>query len=336
MSHGGDVYSREVELDFSANINPLGMPRAARAALRRFREFERYPDAHCRALRRALAERERVKPENIVCGNGASDLIYRLAHVLGPKRALVTAPAFSEYEKALLEAGAEVERRRLSEENGFCLDAGIIGRVPRGGAVFLASPNNPDGGLIAEDLLEAIIEKCREEGAALVLDECFADFVPPRPRRQRPPIVIKAFTKIYAMAGLRLGYLVCADAELAAKISDYGPCWSVSAPAQAAALAALGENGYIEKTRRFIERERDFLFSALTGLGLSVFPSWANFLLFKGPLGLAEALLARKIAVRSCADYHGLGPEFYRTAVRTRAENRRLVAAIGDILKEGK
>ncbi len=336
MTHGGDIYSHEVELDFSANINPLGMPASVRTALvSHIGEFEVYPDADCRKLRRALAERDGVNPENIVCGNGASDLIYRLAGVLSPKRALVTAPAFSEYEKALTEAGAKVERYNLSEGNGFRIDMGITERIPAGGAVFLASPNNPDGGLIASDVLAAVIDRCRELGTALVLDECFADFAPPRSKRPRPPLSLRAFTKIYAMAGLRLGYLICEDAELAEKLASFGPCWSVSAPAQAAGLAAAGEKDYIDGTRRLIERERSFLYSSLSALGLRVFPSEANFLLFKGPTGLDGALLKRRIALRCCTDYHGLGPEFYRAAVRTRAENRQLVHAIDEIMREG-
>lgn len=336
MTHGGNIYSKKVKLDFSANINPLGMPAAARAALKsRVREFEVYPDPSCAALRRALAEKEGVPPENIVCGGGACELIYRLAHVLAPEKALVTAPAFSEYEKALFEAGAKVARFRLSEENGFRIDEGITESIPPRGAVFLASPNNPDGGTIAAAALEKIIEKCRELEATLVLDECFADFAR-QVRLPRPPAVIKAFTKIYAMAGLRLGYLICADRALAEKTAAFGPCWSVSSPAQVAALAALGEKTFVPRTRRIIKRERGFLSASLGALGLKVFPSEANFLLFKAPSGLGESLLGRGIAVRSCADYHGLGPEFYRTAVRTREENEALVAAIKEILTEEK
>lgn len=338
MIHGGDIYSRRVELDFSANINPLGMPANVRTALRAgVRGFEAYPDPECRALRRAIAEREAVDPANIVCGSGASDLIYRLARVLSPKKALVTAPAFSEYEKALLEAGARVERFRLKEENDFRLDDGILGHIPERGAVFLSSPNNPDGGMIDRPLLEKIISECRQKRAAFVLDQCFADFA--RTRRgglPRPPIALKAFTKIYAMAGLRLGYLVCEDASVAAKIAASGPCWSVSSPAQTAGLAALKESTFVPRTRRFIAHERDFLSGKLAELGLRVFPSEVNYLLFKGPIGLDAALLRRGIAIRGCADYHGLGPEFYRTAVRTRAENEILVRTMGEILSEGK
>ncbi len=337
MTHGGDVYSVDVELDFSANINPLGMPASVRSALRAgARSFERYPDPKCRALRRALAEREGVAPENIVCGNGASDLIYRLAHVLSPQKALVTAPAFSEYEKAMLEAGSKVERFYLSAENDFRLDEGITERIPARGAVILASPNNPDGGLIDGALLGKVIAKCREKGAALILDQCFADFARARADIPRPPFALKAFTKIYAMAGLRLGYLICEDASLAEKIAAYGPCWSVSAPAQLAGLAALKEKTFIPRTRRFVRREREFLSASLAGLGLKTFPSEANYLLFKGPEGLRAALLRRRISIRCCSDYYGLGPQFYRAAVRLRAENETLVGAIKEILSEEK
>ncbi len=337
MTHGGDIYSRKVELDFSANINPLGMPSGVREALTaRIGEFEAYPDANCTALRSALAEREGVDIENIVCGNGASDLIYRLAHVVKAEKALVAAPTFSEYEKAFIEAGTEVSRFYLSEDGGFRLGHEINRFIPPRGAVFLASPNNPDGGLIADEVLEGVIERCRAEGALLILDQCFADFTENGPCRLRPPVAIKAFTKIYAMAGLRLGYLVCAEKELAKKLADYGPCWNVSTPAQIAGLAALSDKTFIPKTRELIARERSFLQMALKELGFKVFPSEGNFLLFKGDKGLDSRLLRRGIAIRCCGDYHGLSDRFYRIAVRSRAENERLVAAIGEILREEK
>ncbi len=337
MTHGGDIYSGEVELDFSANINPLGMPAKVRSSLKAdIRSFGVYPDPRCRALRRALAEKEGVGPENIVCGSGASDLIYRLAHVLRPKRALVAAPAFSEYEKALTEAGAKVSRFYLREKNCFRLDESITEYIPERGAVFLASPNNPDGGMIGEELLKKLISKCEEKRAVLVLDQCFADFARVAPNLPRPPVAVKAFTKIYAMAGLRLGYLICEDISLAERIAGYGPCWSVSVPAQTAGLAALKEKTFVPRTRRYICREREFLSEALAELGLKAFPSEANYILFKGPTGLGEALLRRKILIRGCSDYHGLGPEFYRIAVRTMAENERLIGAIKELLSEEK
>ncbi len=335
MSHGGDIYSREISLDFSANINPLGMPEAAQDALRaHIADFEAYPDPNCRALRRALAEKEGVGPENIVCGNGAADVIYRLAAAIRPETVLVTAPTFSEYEKAALEAGAEICRYHLREEAGFRTDAGILERIPPRGAVFLASPNNPDGGILDEGLLKRIDERCRRLGTVLILDGCFGDFAE-TPLRIRPQVVIKAFTKNYAMAGLRLGYAVCEDRILAEKTAARGPCWSVSTPAQIAGLAALGDGDFILRTRRLVARERGFLSAALEGLGFKVYPSKANFLLFRGPVGLDEALLQRKIAIRCCSDYHGLGPEYYRAAVRTREENQRLIDAVSEILREG-
>lgn len=331
-NHGGDIYSRDIRLDFSANINPLGMPESARKALAEsIPDFEAYPDPRCAALKRALAKKEGVGEESIVCGSGAADLIHRLAHLLKPERALITAPCFSEYEKALTEAGARVERFYLSEDKNFRLDERILEMIPPRGALFLGCPNNPDGGIADAGLTKKIIERCREKETYFILDECFSDFAEGMGDYPKPPIILKAFTKIYAMAGLRLGYLLCEDKNLAERLSDFGACWSVSTPAQIAGLAALGEEGFIERSVRLIARERKYLFSKLSEAGLEPFPSEANFILFKGPLGLDEKLLAKKIAIRPCGDYPGLRAGFYRTAVRTRAENDRLLDAIAQL-----
>ena len=333
--HGGDIYSREVQYDFSANLNPLGLPASVRKALVEHMDaFAHYPDIHCTELKQAIAEREHLFPtEHIVCGNGAADLIYRTVQAFSPRRALVIAPTFSEYERALKSFHCEVEHYLTYERDGFCLREDILNKIPGKDILFVCSPNNPVGNVVPSDLMERITEQCAVCGTRLVRYECFMDFTgQDSSRRTSLPghvMILKAFTKIYAMAGLRLGYLLCGSAETARKIETCGQCWSVSVPAQIAGEAALRETGYIARTIRLVAAERAYLTRSLQEAGCRVYPSEANFLLFRCDChDLEERLLQEGIAIRDCSDYIGLGRGYFRVAVRTHEENAALTEAV--------
>lgn len=336
-THGGDIYSRDIELDFSANLNPLGIPEAVREAAVGA-DFSRYPDPNCSALARAISGYEEISAERIVCGNGAADLIYRIVNVVRPRRALVCSPTFSEYGKAVAEQGGEVLPHPLSEEKGFALGEDILAEItPDIDMIFLCTPNNPVGSVIDPLLLERILQKCRTSGTAAVIDECFLYFsedcarLTAKRRLNERVIVLKAFTKICAMAGLRLGYAIFGDETLAGRVRDSGQPWAVSSPAQAAGIAAaevLSRTDYLERSRLLVAREREYLTSELTRRGLKVFPSAANFLLLRSDRDLEKILADKKIAIRGCGDFRGLDNSFFRIAVRTHEENRRLLDAM--------
>lgn len=338
--HGGNAYSGEIELDFSANLNPSGIPDAVRAAAANS-DFSHYPDVECRALSAAIAKYESVSDECIVCGNGAADLIYRVVRVISPKRALLAVPTFSEYEKALREQGCEIEFYFLREENNFALDNGFIEMITSDtDIVFLCNPNNPVGNTISEKLLGNILARCAETGTAAVVDECFLDFtngVSAKKFLNSDVVIIKAFTKICCMAGLRLGYAVFGNPKLACAVKSCGQPWSVSAPAQAAGEAAVGvlaDTDYLSRTREMVACERVFLSEKLKECSAKAFPSEANFILFKMRCdNMEEKMRQRGIAVRCCENYRGLSGMYYRIAVRTRDENERFAAALKDIFK---
>lgn len=350
LTHGGDWAGYRAQyggepLDFSANISPLGLPEGVRAAvIRSLDRADRYPDPLCRELRGAVARAEGVSPDWVLCGSGAADLIHRAALAGRPRRALVTAPAFAEYEEALELAGCGGERFPLREEDGFALGEGFLEAVtPEVDMVFLCQPNNPTGRMVPRPLLVETLERCREAGALLVVDECFLDFLD-RPEdfamkgflgRYPNLLILKAFTKLYAMAGLRLGYCLCSDGAFLERMGRAGQPWAVSGPAQAAGMAALKETEYVEAVRALIRAERPRLAGALSRLGFRVVPGEANYLLFHAPLPLVEPLRERGILIRDCANYHGLGAGWYRAAVRTGPENGRLIAALEEICKEG-
>lgn len=340
--HGGDIYSKEIKYDFSANINPLGMPKAAAdALLSSISSFEVYPDTNCTKLVKAISDYENIPERYILCGNGASDFIYRIAYAVQPKKALVTAPTFSEYEHALLNVGCEIEYEMLYEENGFELTERVLEKIKDVDIFFLCNPNNPVGNTVCPKLLEMIVCQCSKTGTLLVVDECFMDFVNNREilsakrYSESGIIILKAFTKFFALAGLRLGYILCDRIEMIEKLRRAAPCWNVSSAAQIAGTSALSEKGYIFKTIEYVMTERKYLSSELERLGFKVYPSKANFILFKVNFNLEKELLNYKIAIRSCENYIGLGNEFFRIAVRTHDENVKLINTIERILHNG-
>lgn len=331
--HGGNVYDKNVKLDFSANINPLGMPEGVKTAFHSAIDLcEKYPDHNCTELKKVIAEHENCSENHICVGNGAADLIYRIVHVFKPEKCVIVSPSFSEYEKALNEVNCEISFYQLKEEMDFDLQSDFGNRInSETDMVFLTSPNNPTGKIISAEILKSIAEKCLETDTILVADECFMDFAENgweysvRRFMNENIIILKAFTKIYAMAGIRLGYAVCGDSAKAGKISESGQYWSVSAVAQKCGTAALKEKEYIQKTVELVTTERYYLESELNRLGFKVYRGFANFVFFRSEAGLCEKLLDKGILIRCCGNYHGLSDKYYRIAVRTHAENRELI-----------
>lgn len=341
--HGGDIYGRPVSVDFSVNTNPLGPPESVvLAAAAAACDLERYPDPYCRRLVAALAEREGTAPSTILCGAGAAELIFSFCAALRPKKALELAPTFAEYAAALEAAGCQMERYRLEAERDFALTEDFLEELERTDCevAFLCTPNNPTGRLTDPALLEEILAVCERRGIWLFVDECFLElsdsegqYMAPLLGPGRRLFLLRAFTKSYAMAGLRLGYCLCGDGALLERMGRLTQPWNVSVPAQAAGLAALGEEDYLSRSRALIRQERARLTEGLGALGLTVCPSQANYLLLKSPLALSGPLLERGILIRDCANYHGLGPGWYRAAVRQREENRMLLDALAEILQ---
>lgn len=348
LNHGGDLVSAQNQstrelLDMSVNLNPLGPPApvldAARGAVAC---AERYPDPLCRSLRQAIAQCDGVRPEQVFCGAGASDVIFRLALLLRPKAALLLAPAFSEYESSLAQVGCECRFHMLRRENRFDVTEAILSDIRPGiELVLLCSPNNPTGRLVGRGLLEKILACCEKTGAMLAVDECFlplasggeglADLLEAHPRL----FLLRAFTKTYAIAGLRLGYGL-GTPELIGRLFSCGPCWNVSGPAQAAGLACCRLPDWPVQGKTAIEALRPALQAELLRLGCEVIPGSANYLLFRlpGVTDLKQRLISRGILLRGCADYRGLGHDWYRTAVKTEADNGRFLRALRAELEE--
>ena len=342
--HGGDVYAAQRPvLDFSISLNPMGPPPGVLEAARRaVLDWNRYPDPKCRVLRQAAARREGVPEEYLLFGNGASDLIDRFLRALKPRQVLLLAPTFSEYRRFAAEIGCGIEEYFLGKEDRFTVSKQLLEAIRPGvDLVFLCDPNNPTGRRMEPELLRAVLDRCREAGAFLAVDQCFLELTEGEADALAAQLagggllLLRALTKSYALAGLRLGYCLCGERALLERMERLGPPWPVSVPAQAAGETAF--RAFPNWTREclpFLRRERERLTGALEAGGLWVCPSDANVLLFQGPKELGERLLREEgILIRDCANYSGLGPGWYRIGLQGEAENTRLLQALERLLK---
>ena len=342
--HGGDIYRNQVSLDFSVNVNPFGMPQRVREALEAAVAWcERYPDIRSEALRDAIAGEKGIAPEDIVCGNGASELFPAILRAVHAKKVLLAVPSFYGYEHAAKSVGAEICCHELLEADGYAVTERFLTAIGEDvDAVFLAVPNNPVGTVVEPELLEKIAERCQKNGVTLILDECFVTFTGEEERysflkkyRNYPGVVIvRAFTKLYAMPGVRLGYLVCRDIALTEAVRGDLPEWNLSVFAQQAGCVACGQRAYVKHSVTFVCRERDWLREQLLKIGITVFASNANFLMIKDGRPLAKELLKKGILIRDCSNYRGLSKGYFRIAVRTREENDQLIKIFQDIIRE--
>ena len=343
--HGGDIYSyKEYDriLDFSTNINPFGpSERVITAARTAVREMSRYPDNRCRALVQTMSDQLNLPESYILCGNGAADLIFSLVLAERPKKALITAPTFSEYEQALHTVGCQIRYAYLYTNKQFQLDEEFLTYLTADlDMIFLCSPNNPTGKKVSKELLQKILKKCEENQIRFVLDECFYEFLE-NPQKmtmqseiiQHPKLVVlRAFTKMHAMPGLRLGYLLCSDLSLLEHIQMVRQPWSVSNIAQAAGIAALQDQEWVAYVRQYIIEERRRIEQKLEGMKISYTPSDANYILLyreeKEEASLYEELLGHHILIRDCQNYVGLKKGYYRIAIKKKEENDRLLSVL--------
>ncbi len=357
LPHGGNIYrvaeclrkkEREI-IDFSASINPLGIPEGAVAAItRNIVSLTNYPDPDTKGLRRKIAEHEGLNPASIVCGNGSTELIYLIVRALQPERALIPAPTFSEYERACrVTQGITTVHFPLRKEDGFLLNPGefirAIGkeRSKSGGRLmaFLCNPNNPTGALISRKEMLEIAGAARDMGVTFVVDEAFTDFCPGHSisdevARNPYLVVLKSLTKIYALSGLRMGYAILPH-ELQKKALTAKEPWTVNTLAQAAASAALDDTAYIEETSRLMASQKGLLESGLGRLGISFLPSRPNYYLLSHPRAqeIQISLYRQGIMLRDCSNFAGLDKTYFRIAVKSEADNTRLLEELRGCLE---
>lgn len=376
MTHGGDRYRHQVKYDFSINVNPLGIPDGVKESLvYAMAELEYYPDLHYQKLREALADRYDLSVGQVVCGNGASELLMGLIHAYKPENVLLPVPSFSGYRWCLQAGNAEVfcyydgKWLKNNHQSGadtknsgklIDLDERVLEYITKDtDFLFLTNPGNPAGRYIDKKLLLKICDRCKKTGTMILLDECFME-LSDEPEvnsmisylKDYPNLLIlRAFTKSFAIPGIRLGYLLCDSEEIISRVEKHLPEWNISMFAQEAGCAALKEKKYLPDSREYIKKERAYLSEELEKLGFNVEESVTNFLLFHDNLAdlettdkanildnmetakmqkdsLYEFLLKEGILIRDCSDYPGIASATYRIAVRTHKENVLLLESM--------
>lgn len=364
IGHGGDVYAAARELgrglhrllDFSASINPLGpSPAALRAIAGAGQLLQHYPDPTCWDLRQALAAYWQRPSEEFLIGNGSTELIHLLPMALQIRRLLVIGPTFSEYGAAMTRCGGQVSMVTADRTDGYRAplekvfasthDIGQTGRArPPIDALLLCNPNSPTGYVCDAAAVRKLARLAARRGLWFLVDETFAEYCDDASILSKAlpvrTIVLRSFTKFYGLPGLRVGYVV-AKSHVIKRIGAHQPPWSVNMLAQRAAVAALQDVRHARLSLRFMERERARLLKGLERLsGCSAFPSAANFILMELPVGhKAEAAVAalrrQGILIRDCSQVPGLNARSVRVAVRTRADNDRLLQALSTVIRKG-
>lgn len=336
--HGGDVYRNHVDMDFSVNVNPLGMPEAMEAALHKAVEScYRYPDLLAEKTKRAVCEMLKetngwkVPEKQLIFGNGASELFMAIVHGVRPEKTVILVPSFYGYEYAAQAGGGEIIYCKWKIEDIFQTLTEEIDLV------FFANPNNPTGRVMDRGTVRELLRHCSKNRILAVLDECFVEFCEndismiPEISDFENLVVVRAFTKIFSIPGVRLGYLMCSNPALMERIRRQLPEWNLSCFAQAAGCVCAELGGFVRKTAAYVKTERSFLEEGLKQAGLKVFPSETNFILVYSEMPVYEYLLERGILIRDCKNFRGLGEGFYRIAVKTRKENEMLLKMIGEI-----
>ncbi|MDD6402321.1 MAG: histidinol-phosphate transaminase [Lachnospiraceae bacterium] len=334
--HGGDIYRNKVNIDFSVNVNPLGIPQRVLDEIgKELDKLSCYPDLLCEELKKKISIKYSVESKNIIVGNGASELFMAIMHGLRPKNALILEPSFLGYKSVCDAVDCNVKQYFLKENQDFLLTEDVLDYIDDSiDIMFLTNPNNPTGRCIEDKLLKKIINKANEIGVTIIVDECFIDFTNMKSianyvfsNNYDNVIIINAFTKIFSLPGLRLGYGICSY-DLAYIINKHLPEWNVSYLAQRAGVKALEEYEYLAYAVDYVKCERERLVDALESLKIKVYPSEANFVLIKSKYDLYDILLKQGILIRDCSNYSNLEKGYYRIAVKTNVDNNYLINAL--------
>jgi len=356
--HGGNLYaamrqagsSCQELLDFSANINPLGLSESIRQSLSASLEsIIHYPDAQAYALTQEISQYYHVNAKGITIGNGAVELMYILCHMLKPTKILVTAPTFSEYESAAKASGASIEYLQLNEADNFAIDIDkLASSLALVDIVFLCNPNNPTGTLLSSADIEKLLIAGQAHHTYVVVDESFIDFLTKddvytcRPMLERYPnlIILHSLTKFYAIPGLRLGFSLASE-EVTKNLHLGKDPWNVNTLAQNAGVVALRDHVYQQKSKEYIKTANQDLYDSLQKIpGLKPYLPSVNFILINikdtkmTSLQLRQAMASYHILIRDCSNYPGLSSDYIRIAVKTQAQNTLLLTTLRKIIGE--
>ena len=368
--HGGNIYKvfrekniKEI-LDYSSNINPYGIPESLKKRITENLEvLERYPDPDYVELRQKLANLNKVNLSDIVLGNGATEIIFLFMKVINPKKILIVSPTFGEYERAVKATGIsgdienkkiEIEYFELKESDDFKLNIENLKNELENkyDLLIICNPNNPTGKFLKLAQTEEILKECNKYDTKLFIDEAFIEFLEDGMKEsiintegnKKNLFVTRAFTKFFAIPGLRLGYGMYFDKELEKKISEKKEPWSVNNFAEMAGLTVLDDAEYIEKTLKWIAEEKIYMYEKLNEIsGIKVYETEVNFItgkidekLFSEGLNvkvLREKILEQGILIRDASNFKFLDERFFRLAIKDRASNERIIEVMKEIFR---
>ncbi len=326
-------------IDFSANINPCGPPYAVKENWNHFfQEITVYPDPFAMKLKEIIAIKEQIPVESLLIGNGGAELITLVARMLARKKVLIVQPSFSEYETACRVNHCEILYYQLKDSEFELNFTDIRSRIASADALFLCNPNNPTGIQFPAQAVISIIEECEKQNCIVILDEAFYDFLQEYQsfisyiHRFSNLIVIRSMTKMFAIPGIRLGYLA-APANILEKLRPLQPHWSVNTLALLVGEICLADEAFVHRTRDFIDQERKRLFDFYHRHQFIVSPSKVNFYLLRDPLirepfMLFKFLLNEGIVPRHTFNFPGLDGRWLRFAIKSEEENSRLMEVL--------
>ena len=329
--HGGDVYTNKVNIDFSVNVNPLGIPaNVKQAMMEAINNVDVYPDIRREQLTEACATKLGEKKEYLIFGNGSSELFMAIANTLRPKKVVIPVPSFYGYEYAFSSVSEDIIFYSMKEEDNYRLTENFLNTLNAVESIALANPNNPTGASIDKGLLIDILDACNKKNIKVILDECFIEFTDEESMiglidNYTNLIIVRSFTKIYAIPSVRLGYAICSDESLNDSIRKHLPEWNVSGIAQMAGIECTKCVDYITDTKEYVKKERDYLQGELSKPGIKVYDSVANYLFLYSEKPLYDLLLKQGILIRDCSNFRGLKEGYYRVAVKIHEDNLKLI-----------
>lgn len=364
--HGGNIYKifREKNidkiLDYSSNINPYGLPENLKKEIfEKLFVLERYPDPDYIELREKIAEKNNLNIENIIVGNGATEIIFLFMKILSPKKVLIVSPTFGEYERAikastLANDNLEINYFELKEAENFVLNIKNLETELENNydLLILCNPNNPTGQFLKLKKLEEILKICEQKNTKLFVDEAFVEFVEDwenesiinSKENKENLFVIRAFTKFFAIPGLRLGYGICFNNNLLKKMLEKKEPWSVNNIADLAGKTVLDDENYIQKTKEWIKDQKKYMYENLNKIeGLRAYKTEVNFILLKIEDNLLEKgldvknlrkkMLEKGILIRDASNFIYLDKHYFRLAIKDKLNNEKVIETLTSILK---
>ncbi|MCR5149481.1 MAG: aminotransferase class I/II-fold pyridoxal phosphate-dependent enzyme [Eubacterium sp.] len=350
MAHGGDIYRNRIKYDFSVNINPLGRPESVDMAVKEaFSQIQNYPDPEHESIKKEVAAYSGIHESDILLGNGASELIMALMGFFSGRRILLPAPSFLGYKVSAEACGCQMSYITLKEEKSFSMSEIIsfLNEEGRAGDVLIfANPANPVGNILSEVETLVLLDTAAAKGVTTIIDECFMSLIEEPELSAKKYVrngrnglaVLDAFTKSFAIPGIRLGMLYTADREILDGVAKKLPEWNISCFAEAAGVAAAKEKSFLKKSAEYIKNEREILAEGIRRIfsdknhKIEIFDGIANFILIKCDLPLYDMLLKRGILIRNCEDYIGLGRGFFRIAVKNETDNNIFLTTLKEVI----